>query len=311
MATTPTNGLDNKQSARGFIRDTWEHASPFTYSVLLGEFNIRLLDILPGTPEDPLKCNCIHSSHDDEPQYIAISYTWGDPHPTKPVLIIGQRYYTTQHAHDVLLAMRSPHEVLTVWIDTICIDQANIPEKNDQVWMMGLIYSRAQQTLVWLGPAPHDSDLAMSFIALVIHAFINLADADSVTVTMLLQQTGTEQDSPPWLALGALLARPLFQRVWVVQEVALSPNVTAQCGARKLPWNDIGDVIEHLHTHRLSHLITTESSPSSSNELTSGAPTVWCMQGIRNRCLTWLSNQMYPSAGLFATMGLLATEPKD
>jgi Heterokaryon incompatibility protein (HET) len=153
-------------------------------------------------------------------------------------LIIGQRYYTTRHAHDVLLAMRSPHEVLTVWIDTICIDQANIPEKNDQVWMMGLIYSRAQQTLVWLGPAPHDSDLAMSFIALVIHAFINLADADSVTVTMLLQQTGTEQDSPPWLALGALLARPLFQRVWVVQEVALSPNVTAQCGARKLPWND-------------------------------------------------------------------------
>lgn len=140
--------------------------------------------------------------------------------------------------------------------------------------MMGLIYSRAQQTLVWLGPASHDSNLAMSFITSIIQAFINLADADVVTVRMLLQQTGTEQDSPPGSHLARRTPRPpkVPERLDHPRSSALPlRNRAMRC---TLPWNDIGDVIEHLYTHRLSHLIKKESSPSSPNELTSGASTV-------------------------------------
>lgn len=43
------------------------------------------------------------------------------------------------------------------FIDALSIDQSNIVEKGHQVKLMGGIYSRASEVIIWLGlPAPDD-----------------------------------------------------------------------------------------------------------------------------------------------------------
>jgi hypothetical protein len=37
------------------------------------------------------------------------------------------------------------------WIDALCMDQSNIPERNDQVERMGDVFKRADGVIVWLG----------------------------------------------------------------------------------------------------------------------------------------------------------------
>jgi hypothetical protein len=41
-----------------------------------------------------------------------------------------------------------------VWIDTLCISQTDIPERNRQLRIMPHIYMRAQTVKVWLGKQP-------------------------------------------------------------------------------------------------------------------------------------------------------------
>ena len=38
-----------------------------------------------------------------------------------------------------------------MWVDAICINQADVPEKNRQIAIMPFIYMRAKMVLVWLG----------------------------------------------------------------------------------------------------------------------------------------------------------------
>ena len=42
-----------------------------------------------------------------------------------------------------------------------------------------------------------------------------------------------------WLDLTALLSRPWFSRIWIVQEVVMGRSVTIQCGRHQLKWMDI------------------------------------------------------------------------
>lgn len=38
-----------------------------------------------------------------------------------------------------------------MWIDNLCVDQNNIPERSTQVGLVRKIYSRSVRTLIWLG----------------------------------------------------------------------------------------------------------------------------------------------------------------
>ena len=51
-----------------------------------------------------------------------------------------------------------------LWIDAICISQADSQGRSEQVRFMYDIYKGAKRTLVWLGKADDDSDLAIDTI---------------------------------------------------------------------------------------------------------------------------------------------------
>jgi hypothetical protein len=79
---------------------------------------------------------------------------------------------------------------------------------------MGDIYQSANHVLIYLGEAADNSNVAMSCIA----------DVNSVI-------GNAEQ-----VATSALLSRPWFNRVWVVQEVARASFAVVICGTRHASW---------------------------------------------------------------------------
>jgi hypothetical protein len=48
-----------------------------------------------------------------------------------------------------------------MWIDAICINQDDLPERSREAIKMGLVYNNAKQVLVWLGPSSENSSLAL------------------------------------------------------------------------------------------------------------------------------------------------------
>jgi hypothetical protein len=47
-------------------------------------------------------------------------------------------------------------------VDAVCIDEANLAERADQVLLMAEIYSNAYRVLIWLGAESPDSGVAMN-----------------------------------------------------------------------------------------------------------------------------------------------------
>ena len=51
-----------------------------------------------------------------------------------------------------------------MWVDAICLNQDDHREKATHIPRMGEIYESATRTLIWLGEAADNSDLAMDTI---------------------------------------------------------------------------------------------------------------------------------------------------
>lgn len=114
---------------------------------------IRLLDVLPGSDEEPVRANVAYEflAENQIDLYETISYTWGDPTLRGQVEIDGSAIDVPASSAATLRCMRRPDTCRRVWIDAVCINQADILERNFQVAMMGEIYRRASHNLVYLG----------------------------------------------------------------------------------------------------------------------------------------------------------------
>jgi len=113
--------------------------------------DIRIVILLPGNRDDDIRCVTQIVSLDASPAYEAISYAWGDPQDTMPILLDGHRLIVMKSLESAMRHLRQPHCPLHVWADALCIDQQNTDEKNHQVSMMGDIYSAASRVYIWLG----------------------------------------------------------------------------------------------------------------------------------------------------------------
>lgn len=125
------------------------------YSPLRSKRNeIRLLRLFPASChssrlEGSLETVRLHSC----PPYVALSYEWGEnPSTTEHLLhlqIGSHEKPLWPNLADALLTLRmSLTEPLVVWIDALCINQADTKERNAQVQMMKRIYQSS--SAVWV-----------------------------------------------------------------------------------------------------------------------------------------------------------------
>ena len=143
--------------------------SQYYYSPLSsGHHSIRLLRLLPHEDESAdIQCELYEYSLQNSCRthlYEALSYVWGSPEKKLHIFMHGHSFEVTVNLHAALLRLRNDSMERVVWVDAICINQANEKEKEHQIQSMAKIYSQANRVIVWLGEAEDDSDQALEAI---------------------------------------------------------------------------------------------------------------------------------------------------
>ena len=223
---------------------------------LEGTDAVRLVSLLPGPRESELRCHLISSNLKDAPQYEALSYAWGDTSNAATIIIQdpagkaeAQHLNITASSAAALRRLRHErNDHRLIWIDQVCINQTDIPERNHQVSLMTQIYDHAQRVIVYLGEAADDSNEAMDFIRDV-HAPED-------------HQIDEWSERPVSKGLQDLFKRPWFNRIWVLQEVAMARDTVVYCGDRSVDWEafmTFGRYNDSMYTIRnMPHVIRQE-----------------------------------------------------
>ena len=174
---------------------------------------IRLIK-LRREKEGPVRCEIQAFPLKRAPKYIALSYRWGSPLLLHNIFIGDQTLEIRDILNSCLLELRE--DVHTwLWIDQICIAQADTTERNHQVGMMSRIYSNATSVIIWL------SDVPLAPPGEVDH--FNDQNLDDLSVVTLLRNS-------------------YFTRLWIIQEVLLAKQVRFHLnGNRCFTWDTLSD----------------------------------------------------------------------
>lgn len=148
--------------------------------------------------------------------YEALSYTWGDAHDPRTIYVVDDEQkknvrslQVTRNCETALRYLRFIDIPCVMWIDAICIDQANNEEKGRQVSIMAQIYSQAFRVTAWLGPATHDSDMAIDLINAVGDRLQHDASTNRLVPTnkTSLRNGRATSNSDPWAAMSDVVSR--------------------------------------------------------------------------------------------------------
>jgi len=141
-----------------------------------------------------------------------------------------------------------------VWADAICINQEDAKEKSEQVKLMGLIYSRASQVIIWLGSEEGDTANALPIIATTLDDYKKSTKEDDA-----LPFRPFPYEAPPgypnfgdekWFSLARFFDKEWFERIWVIQEAALASSAVVFLGKFQLEWDAIGDAALWLYHNK-------------------------------------------------------------
>lgn len=158
---------------------------------------IRMLTLLPGKFDDPVfglltKLVLPTRSQVDSgmenvlvPDYKALSYVWGSTlnpgavhirtsSQNETIQVLGgstrtatTRFGTLQITANLAVALpylRDEDEPVQIWIDAICVNQADLKERGEQVQRMADIFSLADKVTVWLGEADDETERVIKLV---------------------------------------------------------------------------------------------------------------------------------------------------
>jgi len=194
-----------------------------------------------------IDCSLIYTTLKDTLSYDALSYCWGSESDGKCILVDGRQLTITRNLYFCLQELQKKQSSRAIWVDAVCINQADHEEKKHQIPMMGEIYKRASSVITWLGPASPAMHLAMDTISL-------LGNTNRVhllpTLTPHLVIEGMTLASPKLFdSVAYFFAQPWWNRIWTVQEYVLNSQVNFQCGNHVLPDRVLINFVENINAH--------------------------------------------------------------
>lgn len=112
---------------------------------------IRLLNLGGvGADSTTIRGTVEHVIFNHLPRYDALSYCWGAQAESRIIYLDSRPVPVRRNLYDALFHIRSRgHERL--WVDAICINQADVEERNQQVYLMKSIFQRARTVIAWIG----------------------------------------------------------------------------------------------------------------------------------------------------------------
>jgi hypothetical protein len=127
-------------------------------------FRIQNSQSCPTGGSSKVEICLFEASFHDHTEYEAVSYAWGRDAASSTIRCNGKDLGVTPNVEAILRMLSTRTDSTGVfWIDSICINQASIFEKNTQVPRMSSIYSEARLVWVWLGEASHEVETALVF----------------------------------------------------------------------------------------------------------------------------------------------------
>ncbi|KAF2175585.1 HET-domain-containing protein [Zopfia rhizophila CBS 207.26] len=151
--------------------------------------------------------------------FEALSYTWGDPSLVSQIVVNGIVWDVPRNLASALRILRDLPETkvgMSYWVDALCIDQNNTEEKNSQVKKMKSIYSHARAVIAWLGEEEETDADAIDIINSLHRTFFVATE----------RKQGLEFKAEQWAALARFLKRPYWERLWIIQELAVNHHST-------------------------------------------------------------------------------------
>ena len=210
---------------------------------------IRLVTLLPSKAmTDPIRCTLSTVGLPDCPEpdafsnpYEALSYMWGTSTSSSwgvDIFIkVGEGQLRVRpNLFRALRRLRDRKTPRVLWIDSICINQASKPERNDQVRRMQDIYRNASTVLVWLG------------------------DVQVRSSRSLLNEQKSSRGLPPLSNAGKFLTKlesvvdlccaPYWRRLWIIQEMLSARKLVIYCGPVSCPWAELVKALEHTEANK-------------------------------------------------------------
>jgi hypothetical protein len=245
--------------------------------------NIRLVYLDPSSG-GCINCSLVVTDLDSNPSYTALSYTWGDPDwttsreppssasnsidsPRSSILCTGKLLQVTKNLFDLLIQLRERGFRNAIWIDAICINQADVNERDSQVSIVGRIYEMAENVLVWLGRGTEGTEETLQLvqrIADIPPAYYDALKTDPA-VYGVSDPEGSARPGPELITvptithaemkvLAPLMLSQWFTRCWIVQEFALAPKTVILWGRHEIVWDHILSVSDFMLTINWSEL---------------------------------------------------------
>lgn len=243
----------------------------FEYRPLPNKHSIRILHILPGAESLPICCDIETVTLDDNPQYDALSYVWGQPIYNEAIIIANSDeqdavYHLgiTTSLHEALTHLRNTGRGIPLWVDAICINQEDLGERGSQVEIMSRIYGEAEFVPIWLGLADEVSEVAFDWISSCYDGFRQnkLPGISPLASAVQRLEQGRQPELPAEVSCesclrsfaatfsgmehelsgvsledsSALSTRQWWRRTWVIQELIFARNAVFMCGSRFITW---------------------------------------------------------------------------
>ncbi|KAF1977656.1 HET-domain-containing protein, partial [Bimuria novae-zelandiae CBS 107.79] len=114
---------------------------------------LRVAILAPVTYDDGLAIllRVEATSGSPMPEYEALSNVWSQRISSWKAIINGIQMAISANLDCALRHLRYPNKDRVLWVDQMCINQADDQERSSQVQLMGFIYSAAKKVIIWLG----------------------------------------------------------------------------------------------------------------------------------------------------------------
>ncbi|KAJ2987001.1 hypothetical protein NUW58_g4748 [Xylaria curta] len=208
---------------------------------------IRILEILPGAKDEPIECHLLVRNVHQDGVSEALSYVWGNDKDEEKIRVDHKDFTIRKNLHRILRGLRHPDTTREIWIDAICINQSDSEEKGGQVNMMGMLYSKAKSTTIWLSGDPLDHDFEeyhreeqsfdMEGWYSPIPAGLGGIYTDQYDLATILRKAQKHSIEDSWnerqwilytmllRCIGLVLMCSWWERVWTIQEAAMNSPI--------------------------------------------------------------------------------------
>ncbi|KAF1963002.1 hypothetical protein CC80DRAFT_434374 [Byssothecium circinans] len=172
----------------------------------------------------------------DAPPFYSASYTWGKNTPSNTTIRLRAGSLPVLPSLVPFLRMVTEHVDFSDrdwwWIDSLCINLADSQEREKQVRIMADIYKKSKRTIIWLGEEQEEGSSCAGAIEFMLYlSTLSLAFDYHQNLRQILRGPNFSQE---WAAVGNMLARPWWSRVWTLQEFILPREAKICCGSHNI-----------------------------------------------------------------------------